>query len=77
MVWVMRKLSRSPLTIPHIIYTNISELPPHIFEEMRHFFNVYKELEHKETAVKEFGGPEEAILSIEHCLENYIKKFTV
>lgn len=57
-------------------YTNISELPPHIFDEMKHFFSVYKELEHKQTAVNEFGGPEEAVASIEHCLENYSKKFS-
>ena len=30
-------------------YTDIKELPPHIFEEMRHFFRVYKNLEGKET----------------------------
>lgn len=58
------------------IYTNISELPPHIFNEMKHFFSVYKELEHKETAVNEFGGPDEAVEIIEHCLKNYTKKFT-
>lgn len=57
------------------IYTNISELPPHIFNEMRHFFSVYKELENKQTAVNEFGGPKEAIEIIEHCLKNYIVKF--
>lgn len=56
-------------------YHNISELPLHIFDEMRHFFSVYKELEHKETAVKEFGGPEEATAIIEHCLKNYNHKF--
>ena len=57
------------------LYQNISELPPHIFNEMKHFFSVYKELEHKETAVNEFGGPKEALDIIEHCLENYQKKF--
>jgi inorganic pyrophosphatase len=56
-------------------YRNISELPLHIFDEMKHFFSVYKELEHKETAVKEFGGPEEATTIIEHCLQNYHQKF--
>ena len=59
------------------MYTNISELPSHIFDEMRHFFSVYKELEHKETAVNEFGGPTDAITIIEHCIENYDKKFGV
>jgi len=53
------------------MYTNINELPQHIFSEMRHFFSVYKELENKETAVKEFGGPMEAVEIIQHCLQNY------
>lgn len=57
-------------------YTSIHELPFHIFDEMRHFFNVYKELEHKQTAVKEFGGPEEARAVIEESIRNYNEKFT-
>jgi len=57
-------------------YHSISDLPSHIFEEMRHFFSVYKELEHKETAVNEIGGPEEAVKIIEHCIENYKEIFT-
>jgi inorganic pyrophosphatase len=56
-------------------YTSISELPTHIFDEMRHFFNVYKELEHKQTAVKEFGGPDEAIAIIENGLDSYKEQF--
>lgn len=53
-------------------YKSIKELPPHIFDEMKHFFCVYKELEHKQTAVNEFGGHEEAVAIINHCLKNYI-----
>lgn len=29
-------------------YTDIQQLPMHIFDEMRHFFSVYKNLENKE-----------------------------
>jgi inorganic pyrophosphatase len=57
-------------------YHNINELPAHIFDEMKHFFSVYKELENKQTAVKEFGGPDEATAIIEHCRQNYRKEFT-
>ncbi len=57
------------------MYKNISELPMHIFDEMRHFFSVYKELENKETAVNEFGGPSDAVGIISHCIENYRRKF--
>ena len=37
-------------------YTHIDELPIHIFNEMKHFFSVYKELENKMTAVNELEG---------------------
>ncbi len=56
-------------------YHNISELPSHTFEEMRHFFSVYKELENKETAVNEIGGPEDAVKIVEHCIDNYKEVF--
>ena len=37
-------------------FQDISELPDHIFSEMTHFFEVYKELEHKETTVEKVCG---------------------
>ena len=57
-------------------YSSIDELPAHIFNEMKHFFNVYKELENKQTAVKEFGGPQEAIEVIRYSIKNYEEKFS-
>ena len=42
-------------------YNDISELPAHIFDEMSHFFTVYKNLENKQTAVNEVMGREKAI----------------
>lgn len=56
-------------------YKDISELPGHIFSEMRHFFSVYKNLEGKETVVDEEQGPEEARAIIRKCLDAYIEKF--
>lgn len=56
-------------------YTDIEQLPSHIFEEIQHFFSIYKDLENKETAVKEFGGPSEAIEVIEQCIKNYSEKY--
>ena len=56
-------------------YKSISELPIHTFNEMEHFFSVYKELEGKATAVNEFDGPEKAADVINHCIENYNKLF--
>lgn len=53
------------------VYHDISELPSHIFEEMRHFFSVYKALENKQTAVDEVRNAEEALRIIEECIERY------
>ena len=56
-------------------YTDISQLPSHIFEEMRHFFRVYKSLEGKETAVNEISGREEAVSTIRDAIDNYVENF--
>ena len=56
-------------------YHEISELPQHIFSEMRHFFQVYKSLEGKETIVNEEQGYEAAKEIINKCRENYIKHY--
>lgn len=56
-------------------YKDISELPKHIFDEMCHFFTVYKELEGKKTAVDEVKGVKDAVEIIDHCIESYKKKF--
>ena len=56
-------------------YNDISELPPHAFNEMRHFFSVYKALEGKETAVDEVKDRKEAVGIISHALELYVETF--
>ncbi len=56
-------------------YHNITELPSHIFEEIRHFFSVYKTLEGKTTIVDEVQGREEAIKIIEKSINLYTTKF--
>jgi len=56
-------------------YKDITQLPKHIFDEMRHFFEVYKNLEHKETAVDEVKGKEEAIAIIKDAIINYNNNF--
>ena len=55
--------------------TSIDELPPHIFDEIMHFFTVYKQLENKQTAVKTLFGRQEAETIIEQAIEDYKKKF--
>lgn len=56
-------------------YKDISELPAHIFTEMRHFFQVYKSLEGKETVVDEEQGHEAAMEIINKCRDDYIEKY--
>ena len=56
-------------------YKDISDLPKHIFEEMRHFFTVYKNLENKATAVDEVTARNDAVKVIESAIENYKHKF--
>ncbi len=56
-------------------YTNIDQLPKHIFDEMQHFFRVYKNLENKETAVNEVADRETAVKVIEAAINSYVDNF--
>ncbi len=56
-------------------YNDISELPQHIFDEMVHFFNVYKALEDKDTVAKEINGRAAAEKVIAEALERYKENF--
>ena len=56
-------------------YTDIDQLPKHIFDEMRHFFQVYKNLENKETAVKEVSKREDAVKIVGDAINHYIESF--
>ncbi len=55
-------------------YKSITELPRHIFEEMQHFFRVYKELENKPTSVSEVDDHEVAIDVVQKSIDEYIDK---
>ena len=56
-------------------YTDIQQLPMHIFDEMRHFFSVYKNLENKETAVDEVQAKDAALEIIQEAIDHYIERF--
>lgn len=56
-------------------YKDITDLPKHVYEEMCHFFEVYKTLENKQTAVNEVGGRDAAIEVIKNAMNSYNKKF--
>lgn len=55
-------------------YKSISELPQHIFDEMQHFFRVYKELENKSTSVSEVHDVDVAKDIIQKSIDNYVEK---
>lgn len=70
------KIIAIPFTDPNYNhYTNIDELPHHIFQEMRHFFSVYKNLENKTTAVDEVSERENAVRIVKEAINNYIESF--
>lgn len=56
-------------------YSDITQLPNHTFEEIKHFFRVYKSLEGKETVVNEVMGSEEAKNVIKKCIDAYKENF--
>ncbi len=57
------------------MYTDISQLPKHISDEMSHFFQVYKQLEGKDTVIDEIQGPEVAKEIIQSCIDRYVESF--
>ena len=54
---------------------SIDSLPAHIFDEIMHFFSVYKQLENKETAVKSLFGRKKAEEIIAEAIEYYKETF--
>jgi len=56
-------------------YHDISEIPNHVFDEMTHFFSVYKRLEHKATAVSEVVGTAEAKTMVARAMARYTEQF--
>lgn len=56
-------------------FKDVSELPSHILDEIKHFFKVYKQLEGKTTYVSEIKGAEEAKICIEKALKSYEETF--
>ena len=56
-------------------YQDITEVPNQISAEITHFFEVYKQLEGKQTTVDKIMGREEAERVIEKCMKKYEEKF--
>ena len=57
------------------MYKDISELPQHQFQEIKHFFEVYKFLENKVTHVEQICDRNEAVKIIEESIAAYRHRF--
>ena len=57
-------------------YRSIDQLPSHIFDEMIHFFSVYKTLEGKTTSFSDARGRAEAVEIIKESVKRYKEVFT-
>lgn len=51
------------------VYNDISELPPHLLNEISHFFSVYKTLENKNVTVKGMFGRKRALEVIDEAIK--------
>ena len=70
------KIIAVPLSDPtYLGISSIDELPPHIFDEIMHFFSVYKQLENKQTAVKSLFNKDMAERIIWDAIQGYNEKF--
>ena len=56
-------------------YDDISELPPHILSEIKHFFGVYKQLEGKVMKVLEIYGRKETDKVIARAMAEYNARY--
>ena len=70
------KIIAVPLGDPNYNYMfDISQLPEHLLDEIRHFFTVYKELEGRTTVVSKAQNREVANRIIVECINNYNESF--
>ena len=55
-------------------FKDISDLPPHVINELKHFLSVYKQLENKIVKVTETAGCERAKETIKENIKMFEKK---
>jgi len=56
-------------------YTDITELPRNLFDELSHFLSVYKQLENKKVEIGSIDGREAAANRILECMKKYQTEF--
>lgn len=54
-------------------YRELKDLPRHVFDEMIHFFTVYKSLEGKETVAKDVHDRGDAVKVVAQAIDHYIE----
>ena len=70
------KIIAVPFSDPtYLGISSINELPPHIFDEIMHFFTVYKQLENKETDVRSLFSRAKAETIIKEAIDCYTETF--
>ena len=70
------KIVAIPYSDPNYnMYKSVFDLPDHIFNEMCHFFQVYKQLENKETIVDALKDADAAMNIIRRALARYREYF--
>ena len=69
------KIIAVPMRDPmYNMYTSVKDLPKHVFDEMMHFFSVYKTLEDKVTAINAVQDVDEAVRIIQNDMATYHEK---
>jgi inorganic pyrophosphatase len=56
------------------LYTDKSQLPPHVLRQVRRFFEDYKVLEQKQVVVEDLLGPADALAAIKDALAKYRRR---
>lgn len=54
-------------------YRELTDLPKHVFDEMIHFFTVYKSLEGKETVARDVNDRTSAVKVVDQAINHYIE----
>jgi inorganic pyrophosphatase len=56
---------------------DISDLEPHVLEEIKHFFTVYKDLQKKKVEIGEWRNADSAKKDVEKSILQYQKEYPI
>lgn len=70
------KILSAPVNDPRFKSTaDIGDLEPHMLEEIKHFLQVYKQLQKKEVVLGEWADRDAALKAVERSFVQYEKKY--